>query len=85
LTPIKAPKERFFLAPDGMLMAAGVDTATTLETRAPQPLFQTGITSFQNNHPYDAASNGERFLVSFIDQSDSRITVVLNWPAALKK
>jgi serine/threonine protein kinase/Tol biopolymer transport system component len=78
-------REIFFLAPDGMLMAASIDTSKTVQAGTPQPLFQTGIMSHQNNHPYAVTHDGKRFLVSVVDQSDVRITVVLNWMEALKR
>ena len=35
-------RELFFLTLDGMLMAAGIETAKGLQPTVPQPLFHTG-------------------------------------------
>jgi serine/threonine protein kinase/Tol biopolymer transport system component len=79
-------RELFFLAPDGMMMSARVDTAKDFKVTVPQPLFQTGITSTQNNHPYVVTRDGQRFLVPLINQSAaSQMTVVLNWLAGVQR
>jgi serine/threonine protein kinase/Tol biopolymer transport system component len=79
-------RELFFLAPDGMMMAARIDTAKDFKVTVPQPLFQTGITSIQNNHPYVVTRDGQRFLVPLSNQSAaSQMTVVLNWLAGVQK
>ena len=38
-------RELFFLAPDGTMMAAGIDTVKDFKVTVPQPLFQTGLAS----------------------------------------
>lgn len=79
-------KEIFFLAPDGMLMAAGIDTTKGFQSTVPQPLFQTGITSRQAYHPYVVADDGRRFLLPVSDRSEApQINVVLNWLATAQK
>ena len=79
-------RELFFLAPDGMMMSARIDTAKGFKVTVPQPLFQTGITSTQNNHPYVVTRDGQRFLVPLINQSAaSQMTVVLNWLAGVQR
>lgn len=46
-------RELFFLAPDGTMMAAEIDTKQRLHASAPRPLFQTGIVAQQSdNRPY---------------------------------
>jgi eukaryotic-like serine/threonine-protein kinase len=78
--------ELFFLAPDGTMMAARIDTAKGFNASVPQPLFQTGITSTQNNHPYVVTRDGKRFLVPVVDQSAaSQMTVLLNWREGIQK
>ena len=68
------------------MMAAGIDTAKEFSATVPQPLFQSGLMSTLNNHPYVVTRDGQRFLVPVIDQSAaSQMTVVLNWPAGVQK
>jgi eukaryotic-like serine/threonine-protein kinase len=77
-------RELFFLALDGMLMAAGIEkTAKGLEPTVPQPLFHTGAL---RNFGYAVAKDGQRFLISVTDPPGAApITVVMNWPATLRK
>ena len=78
-------KELFFLAADGTMMAAGVDTTKDFRATVPQALFQTGIFS-GNNHPYVVAKDGSRFLLPVSDRPANRsITVVVNWPSSIQK
>jgi Tol biopolymer transport system component len=79
-------KELFFLAPDGTMMSARIDTAKEFTATVPQPLFQTGITATQNNNPYVVTRDGQRFLVPVVDQSAAaQMTVVLNWREGIQK
>jgi hypothetical protein len=79
-------KELFFLAPDGTMMAARVDTAKGFDASVPQPLFQTGITSTQNNNPFVVTRDGQRFLVPVVDHSAAaQMTVMLNWREGIQK
>ncbi|MGE0445292.1 MAG: TolB family protein, partial [Vicinamibacterales bacterium] len=87
-------KELFYLANDLKLMAvpiaAGRD-AQALDPGAPMPLFQTQVVytnSLGMEKPnYAVAPDGQRFLINTVtgDPQPSPITVVLNWPALLKK
>ena len=78
-------KELFYIAPDRRLMAVAVRTSTSFETSAPIPLFQTEIEHTGGPYHYDVAADGQRFLLRTPDESHHRsITVVLNWPAALR-
>ena len=45
------------------MMAARLDTLKDFTVTAPQPLFQTDLTSTQNNHPYVVTKDGQRFLI----------------------
>ena len=76
-------RELFFLGLDGRLMAARIEGAQGFHATLPQPLFQTGITA-NNNHPYTAARNGQKFLVPVFREvpGSTPITVVVNWEAA---
>ena len=79
--------ELFFLTPDGMLMAAGIDTTKAFAATVPQPLFRTGLTNTGSFHPYAVARDGRRFLIPVPREiaGSTPITVVLNWPATLGK
>jgi Tol biopolymer transport system component len=78
-------RELFFLTLDGLLMAAGIETAKGLKPTVPQPLFHTGFVALQN-FGYAPAKDGQRFLISVTDQPGAApITVVMNWPATLRK
>ena len=79
-------KELYFLAPDGTLMAAAMETATAFHPSVPRPLFQTGIVSVINPRPYVAAPNGQRFLVPVVmPPGYVPINVIVNWPVLLAK
>jgi hypothetical protein len=73
-------KELFFLAPDGTLMAATIDTTKDFRVLSQQSLFRTGIISTQNNHPYVVARDGKRFLMPISETTTAdQVTVVVNW------
>jgi eukaryotic-like serine/threonine-protein kinase len=79
-------KEIFYLAPDQRLMAVSL-TATTqgMEISRPVPLFQIAVTPALRAQ-YDVTGDGQRFLVNSIaDDSETPVTVVVNWTAGLKK
>jgi Tol biopolymer transport system component len=79
-------KELFFLAPDGAMMAARIDTAKDFTATVPQMLFRTGLASVQNNHPYVVTRDGQRFIVPVADETAAaQMTVVLNWLSAVRK
>jgi Tol biopolymer transport system component len=77
-------QELFFLALDGTLMAAGVESARSFHATLPQPLFQTGLVEvISHSHPYVVLRNGRQFLmpVRRNPPGDAPISVVWNWPA----
>ncbi len=89
-------KELFYLTPNGQLMAADINwSGTTLEIAvvhslfrlrlAPgPPIYDLGPTAGQIG--YDVSPDGQRILVNSPAESDAApITVILNWPAELKK
>jgi len=82
-------REIFFLGLDGVLMSASVNALPGgIEAGIPQPLFETNVAlaANTNRRQYAAAKDGKRFLVNVPDRSapPPPITVVLNWPAAIK-
>ena len=86
--PLRA-HEIFFVAPDGKLMAAPVNTSATFDAGAPKPLFDIGAEQFNSaRQPYAVAGDGQRLLVNALVGdygSQSAITVVRNWNALLPK
>ena len=82
-------RELFFIAVDGQLMSTEVKSAgNEFEFTAPKPLFKTHMLAGQTTvHEYDISHDGQRFLIGTL-VGDSRVqppTVILNWPALLKK
>ena len=76
-------RELFYLAADGMLMAAEVTKEPGFVTRTPIRLFQTPPGTIMG----DVSADGQRFLlVTPVGPSaSSPFTVVLNWTSGLKK
>jgi len=82
----KDGRELFYIAPYSRLMAANVQPGeTTFETGEVRSLF--ALTRSAGGRPYDAASDGERFLVSkdVVSNASPPLTLVINWTAELKK
>ena len=86
-------KELFYLATDGRLMATPISGGQTFTHGEAKPLFKTAVIPHGSQSIglatyYDVSPEGQRFLCvipSASDESFAPITVVLNWPAALKK
>jgi eukaryotic-like serine/threonine-protein kinase len=85
----KDGNEIFYLAPDRRLMAAAVNGQNSaFEVGAVRSLFNTRAPSTINpRSAYDVSHDGERFLVNTLADDDAAapITLVVNWPALLKK
>ena len=82
-------KELFYLAPDDKLMAVAVSTVSeAFQAGIPKELFQAQLMpiSYWRNM-YVASPDGQRFLmlVPANEAKPAPITVVVNWPALLKK
>ena len=81
-----AGKELFYISPDYKLMVANVtEHGTSLDVGSLHELFQSSpayvATSF-----YDVSPDGKKFVfVSRTPQSLNPLTLVVNWPALLKK
>jgi eukaryotic-like serine/threonine-protein kinase len=74
-------RELFYLSPDRKMMAVDVkSTATTFEAARPRELFQTRVAA-PYAAPYDVTADGQRFLMSTLDEAKGPppITVVMNW------
>ncbi len=79
-------KELFYLSPSGMLMAVSVKSGATVEADAPRPLFETKLDRTVLRQSYAVSANGMRFLLNLpIERATPPLTVLLNWPALLKK
>jgi len=75
-------KEIFYLAPDKKVMGAAVGGEGTFEVGAVRPLFDTPASIVG----YDVSPDGQRFLVNtLVEENSAPITLVVNWPALLKK
>ncbi len=77
-------RELFFLSPDYKLMAVDVKLgADSVETSTPHELFALPIDE-NTLPPYEAAADGQRFLVRATVQQSQPLTLIVNWPALLK-
>jgi WD40-like Beta Propeller Repeat len=81
-------KEIFYLAADGKLMAAAVQSGA-FQAQTPVALFQTplGGAGAGISRQYEASANGQRFLINMPVSltASTPITVVLNWGAAVRQ
>lgn len=80
--------EIFYLALDNKLMAASVNgKGAGFEVSGVKPLFTARIVLPRVGYQYDVSSDGQRFLVNTAPEQEAAtpITVVLNWPAGVKK
>ena len=81
-------KELFYLATDGKMMSVAVDLGSvSLKLGEPEPLFQTRLELDLYGRQYDVSADGKRFLLAqpLEDSASVPITVIVNWPALLKK
>ena len=85
-------KELFYLSGDGRsVMAATVDLQPAVRTGQPTTLFtlgdQAAFRETARNAGFDVTPDGQRFLISqpITESPSSRITVVLNWAATLRR
>jgi len=80
-------RELFYLGSNNTLMAREVRAGATFELGPPQRLFQTNLSLSAVGGAYDVSIDGKSFLVA--DRTAvgpaPPITVVLNWPALLKR
>jgi Tol biopolymer transport system component len=81
--------ELFFIATDGQLMSSSIKTSGgTLEFSTPKALFKTRmLADMGSTHEFDISPDGKRFLIGTLvgDSKAPLPTVILNWPALLKK
>jgi Tol biopolymer transport system component len=86
-------RELFYVSADAKLMCVDVKPRPTFEPGVPHPLFELHLRDWTNRidyvnsrDNYAVRSDGQRMLVNAAtDQKSTSITVILNWPAGLKK
>ena len=83
-------RELFFLALDGMMMAAPIETKPEFQSGSPQALFASRSTSTAagtGRRQYAVTRDGKRFLVITPERSPSGspLNIVVNWLAAVQK
>ena len=80
-------RELYFLALDGTLMVAEIDTTKGFRASIPRPSFRTDLVNAGVNHPYVVSRNGQRFLIPVLlnPPGTTPITMVLNWTADLPR
>ncbi|MGH9580686.1 MAG: hypothetical protein ACRD2R_06820, partial [Terriglobales bacterium] len=79
-------REIFYLSPDNKLVAVEVSSrGDTFEVGAAKALFETR--PMRGGTAYDVTSDGQRFLVNthVEAQASAPLTLVINWPAGVKK
>jgi len=82
--------ELFFVAADGQMMSSTVTTdKVEFEFSTPKVLFKTRMLSAlaNNFHEFDVSPDGQRFLIGTLigETKAAPPTVIMNWPALLKK
>jgi eukaryotic-like serine/threonine-protein kinase len=81
-------RELYYLGPDRALIAVAVETTAPIKMGRPIRLFQMVPVGWNiNRHQYQPSANGDRFLVNarVPTDTDSAVTVLLDWPAVLGK
>lgn len=81
-------KELFYMAADRRLMAVPVTTGAAFQPGPPAVLFETHLLDSDPylQPQYDVTRDGQRFLLNVATQTTAvPVTVVLNWPSAIRK
>jgi len=80
-------RELFYYSADGKLMAVSVKVGENIEIGAAVPLFGFRAGTGADFPPYAVTADGQRFLINAIldTEPNAPLTVVLNWPAGVKK
>jgi Tol biopolymer transport system component len=82
-------KELYFVAADGQLMAASVETVgSRLDIRDVRPLFRTTLFTGprMGAHGYDISPDGKRFLINSASETGgARVILVSNWDVVFPK
>jgi Tol biopolymer transport system component len=82
-------KELFYISADQKMMSVGIDSANgKIQAGIPKELFSVRVTGLTDTRThYAVTQDSRRFLVNTRNEASAvaPITVVLNWPAAVKK
>ena len=83
-------RELFYLSPDGKMMAVPVNLGNSVDAGTPTALFQAHPRQHISSldvFTYDVSRDGQRFLINTrVEHTEaSPMSVVLNWPAELRK
>jgi serine/threonine protein kinase/Tol biopolymer transport system component len=81
-------KELFYISPSRELMAVDVKlTDNSFEEGVPKVLFQMRLPAYPGpRNPYAVSPDGQRFLINSVaDTGPHPVSVIVNWPAQLKK
>ena len=86
----KDGSELFFIGGDGQMMVSSVKTTgSEFEFSTPKGLFKTNMLTLGGStaHEFDVSPDGQRFLIGTLvgDTKTPPPTVILNWPALVKK
>jgi Tol biopolymer transport system component len=76
-------KEIFYLAGNTLMAAAVTANRSRFDVGPVQRLFE--VPMVDGYWPYDVSHDGQRFLVNTVEGGVPPLTIVVNWPAALKK
>jgi len=76
-------KEIFYLAGNTLMAAEVTANGSRFEVGAVQRLFE--VPMVDGYWPYDVSPDGQRFLVNTLEGAVAPLTIVVNWPAGLKK
>jgi eukaryotic-like serine/threonine-protein kinase len=80
-------KELFYVSADSKMTAIDVNgNGPAFSVGKTNPLFSVRVRDQFLGIPYDVSADGQRFLINtFVDQAPPSISLILNWPALLKK
>ena len=82
----KDGKELFYLSPDGKLMSVDLKRGARTETGVPRTLFQIPGRVEPNWDQYCVTGDGKKFIfLEPVEKAAKSFTVVLNWPARMKR
>jgi Tol biopolymer transport system component len=77
-------RELFYVSPDGKLMGVAIKLGSgSIEPSLPRKLFALPRDTLQLS-PFEAAADGQRFLVQVTTDRTDPLTVIVNWPALVK-
>jgi serine/threonine protein kinase/Tol biopolymer transport system component len=79
-------KELFYAASDRSIMSVEVKAGSTFEVGSTKALFAAPLEAANVENRYEVSADGQRFLFNTLsgDAASMPITVVVNWPAAVK-